>query len=290
MVNPVPFADNRIRTGLWMKRSIQVKRKSIILPSSDMTTLCPQERNMDDFFPQRIDQENCLVVRCHDAAEYCLALVDIFQVRELLAQNERLLLARLSPEERQYTGRFRFARRHHEWLSGRLAAKAAMLRTADGIAAQYAADEITILADEHGRPCCTVPDGSRISQLSISHSRRYAVAMAAEKECGVDIQRIEPRISRVGDRICSREELHLAGQVLAGSLEEALTLIWSGKEALKKCSLHDRPGLFEAIIVEKIEVLPGQCWNMQCRLVGNIQQKEVSVVMLNDYMLAWCGG
>ncbi len=261
---------------------------TLIIPTSyDMTTTCPQDKNMDGFFSGQLREKGTLTIRFHDATGFCIALVDITQVRELFGEDNGLLLDWLSEEEQKYVSRYRFPKRSSEWLSGRIAAKAALLRDSDLLQEKYEPGEITILADEHGRPIIIRPQSVQMVQLSISHSHRYGVAMISSHGCGIDIQRIESRIAHLGDHIGTEQEIQMATKTV-GSLLEGLTLLWAAKEAIKKCCLYDRPGLFTATVIERIFRKRLGRWVLICRIAGDYRQ-EVEVTLLGGYMLAWCG-
>ncbi len=253
-----------------------------------MTTTCPQDKNMDGFFSGRVMGKDTLTIRFYDGAGFCIALVDIAQVRELLSRDNGLLLDWLSEEEKKHIGKYRFPKRSSEWLSGRIAAKAALLREQDFLQEKYEPGEMTILADEHGRPIIMRPQTVHVVQLSISHSDRYGVAMVSFQDCGVDIQKIESRIAKLGDHIGTQQEIRMATKAV-GSLLEGLTLLWAAKEAIKKCCLYDRPGLCRASIVERIYPKEGNGRRLVCRLADGGLHQEVRAAFVGDYVLAWCG-
>ena len=262
---------------------------TLIIPTSyDMTTTCLQDKNMSGFFSGRLMGKDSLTIRFYDGAGFCIALVDITQVRELLNRDNGLVLDWLSEEEQKHISKYRFPKRYGEWLSGRIAAKAALLHDRIFLQGNYDPTDITVLGDDHGRPMLMRPQVVRMPQLSISHSGRYGVAMVSFQGCGVDIQKIESRIAKLGDHIGTEQEIQMAVQVLSGSLEEGLTLLWAAKETIKKCCLYDRPGLFTATVIERIfRKRPGR-WVLNCRIAGDSRQ-EVQVTLLGGYMLAWCG-
>ncbi|HHD56105.1 MAG TPA: 4'-phosphopantetheinyl transferase superfamily protein [Desulfobulbaceae bacterium] len=252
-----------------------------------MTTTCPQDKDMDVFFSGPLREKDTLTIRFHEGAGFCIGLVDITQVRELLDGNNGLLLDWLSEEEQKHISRYRFPKRASEWLGGRIAAKAALLR-GDFLQGKCEPGAITILADEHGRPIIMRPQRAQMVQVSISHSSRYGVGMASFHDCGVDIQRIESRIAKLGDHIGTEREVRMATKAV-DSLLEGLTLLWATKEALKKCCLFDRPGLCKASIVERISTKEGNCRRIVCRLADSGLHQEVWGVFVGGYVLAWCG-
>lgn len=122
------------------------------------------------------------------------------------------------------------AKRRQEWLGGRLAAKmaAAGLR---GEAAAWRSIEIRVGAG--GRP---MVDGG--PHLSISHSGPLAVALAAEKPCGLDVQQLTSGLLRVRSRYAApEEEALLAGALPVHPLLSRLALLWAAKEAVRKLGL-----------------------------------------------------
>ncbi len=246
---------------------------------------------MNVFFNDQHRHNGSLRLRYRLEHDECLALVDMAQVSELPGGEQQTLLSWLSGEEKKYLERFRFPKRYKEWLSGRIAAKCCLLQTGEKGPQPQRPDDFSILPDSHGRPILSGPRMDPPVRLSISHSHQYAVAMAANQACGVDIQHIGPQILKVRDRIATAEELALADSLLIGSREAGLTLLWVIKEAVKKHLLPEQPGIFEAISVKGISPAGKKnYWQAQCRLIENKQSQIVRIVRLEDYMMAWCRG
>lgn len=246
---------------------------------------------MNVFFNCLHRHNGSLRLRYRRQEDDCLALVDMAQLSELLNREQQALLSWLSSEERKHLERFRFPKRYNEWLSGRIAAKCCLLQTEKEGCVPDRPDTFSILPDSHGRPILSRPQMDGPLHVSISHSHRYAVAMAATPACGVDIQHIGLQILKVRDRIATAEELVLTDSLRTGSREAALTLLWVIKEALKKHLLPEQPGIFEAIAVERISPADKKnFWQAQCRLTENKQRQAVRIVRLGDYMMAWCKG
>ena len=193
-----------------------------------------------------------------------------------------------SPRELLQVKKLRFAKRRHEWMAGRVAAKAAAILHAGCGKECSALDSITLLADAHGRP---EPDSSwprGAGRPSISHSHDHAVSMVTEGACGIDLQWIEERILGLAERIINEREQQVLDLVTGQPPETGLTMLWSVKEAVKKMLLADRPGLFEAVRVEKIGRVDRFAWRVTCRLADSDQVQEVEALQLEQYMLAWC--
>lgn len=183
-------------------------------------------------------------------------------------------------------------RRKRHWLGGRAALKHALLSLrgpADRLTEKdFAA--LSILPDQHGRPTLSGPL-SPMPAISISHSGRYGIALAAASHtCGIDIQLVTERIFNVRERLMSREE----GEILHhgpinGSEREKLTMLWAAKEAVKKGMLFDQPLIFTGITLRKI--IPGKPVQMLFTC-ANPQHPEalVQVLSVNEYQLAFTLG
>jgi len=247
---------------------------------------------MKDFFRSQHKHNEPLQLRYHQADGACLSLVDISQVTAaLLDQKEQTLFSWLTEEEKQYLQRFRFAKRYNEWLSGRIAAKCCLLQSSDNRHGARQPDDFSILPDPHGQPVLSSKSTGSHPRISISHSHQYAVAIAANQACGIDIQNIGSQILKVEDRIANSTERTLAQQIFPEHIETGLTMLWAIKEALKKHRLPEQPGIFEAITIGQIISGAGDnSWLAECRLARDNQIHIVHVAHLGQYMLAWSLG
>lgn len=170
----------------------------------------------------------------------------------------RLALAYLNADERACLATFTHTKRRLEWLGGRVAAKRAATRLRANAAQAplpYPALRITNQAD--GRPLLCLPPAQAATtpQLSISHSGELAVALASsQRPCGLDLQRLSPRIITVRERFASEAEVTLLHTALPNLPEvSALTLLWSAKEALRK-ALPCQPLLgFTEVSLDRLE-------------------------------------
>jgi phosphopantetheinyl transferase len=118
-------------------------------------------------------------------------------------------------------------------LGGRLAAKEALARA--GVSARDSADAgpLSVLAGENRAPYVRGRPGTNVS---ISHSYEYAVAVVAPFRIGVDLEKIEPRPASLAEYFCSPAERRRLATG-CGSKEESdalITFLWSRKEALAK--------------------------------------------------------
>ena len=123
--------------------------------------------------------------------------------------------------------------RKQQWLASRV-----LLR-------ELAHNDAEIIYDEHNKPF--VQD----SKMSISLSHSYglvALIIDLEKETGIDIELVKPKIERIADKFMSDEEmLHLDKK----NRIEALYVHWCAKEALYKLY-----GKKELIFKEDLPVSP----------------------------------
>ena len=67
--------------------------------------------------------------------------------------------------------------------------------------------------------------------ISISHTVGYSAAIAHPRHCGIDVQRIVPRITHLAPKFVSAAE---ARQLLPAHELQQLHLIWAAKEAMYK--------------------------------------------------------
>jgi 4'-phosphopantetheinyl transferase EntD len=131
-------------------------------------------------------------------------------------------------------------KRNREWLGGRICAKEGLC----SFFRQYKKNERTpqypqhrVTNEESGRPCFVggVPKDFLFPELSITHSQEFAAAMISSTHCGIDIQYSSEKLLRVKERFCTPdEEQLLQDSTLQHSVLIQLTLLWAGKEALKK--------------------------------------------------------
>lgn len=123
----------------------------------------------------------------------------------------------LSSTETEAIGRIKGEGRRREFLAARL-----LLHTMSG-----RPERGELIKDEDGKP--HLRDAT--FHVSISHTAGYAAAIAHPNPCGVDVQRIVPRIRRLaGKFVGPGEQLQLTPKFELRQLH----LIWSAKEAMYK--------------------------------------------------------
>jgi len=133
---------------------------------------------------------------------------------------------------------YRLPKRRSEYLTGRISAKAAISNYLQCIhRTPPAMHQIEINNSEYGRPFITLHKTAPfpLPDISISHSKGYGAAIAAQHRCGIDIQRQEKSLIKVRERYCMEREYHILSKFFPeGDELQQLSLLWSAKEAIQK--------------------------------------------------------
>ena len=125
--------------------------------------------------------------------------------------------ASLSPAETEAIGLIRGEGRRKEFLAARILLHRMSGRSERG----------ELFKDQAGKP--HLRDST--FYVSISHTVNYAAAIAHPNPCGIDVQRIVPRIRRIANKfIGPGEQIQLTPEFELLQLH----LIWSAKEAMYK--------------------------------------------------------
>lgn len=133
---------------------------------------------------------------------------------------------------------YKLAKRRSEYLTGRVCAKLAAshyLRSALHIPPEM--NQMEISNYEYGSPFITFHSEALfpVPTISISHSKGYGAAIAANHPCGIDIQSQEKSLIKVQEKYCDAQEYsNLLKAVPKGSELLRLSLLWSSKEAIQK--------------------------------------------------------
>ena len=225
------------------------------------------------------------------AANGHLTLLDLTRLRPLLEENEalRFLTTLLSPAEARLLAGFTYPKRRLEWLGGRLVAKHGLSRLAITHKMPPACYcEYSLLPDNHGRPSLAQPpDPNNVPAISISHSQGYAAALVATHGvCGIDIQQKSAQLARVQERFATKEELTLLHLVSAPLTR--LGMIWTAKEAVKKCLLSDQPDFLGTISLTTISYEPKKAiWTARCQVQDRFGTfASVRIAEFGDYLIA----
>lgn len=123
------------------------------------------------------------------------------------------------------------ARRRRSYLSGRLVLKH-LARKLAGDDRMTAATSIHTVADDGIRPFCPDLTGGKLC-CSLSHDRRFAVAVAADEPVGIDVEVISERALKARHLFMLETERLLMESSPLGVLPVALR-VWSIKEGVTK--------------------------------------------------------
>lgn len=116
--------------------------------------------------------------------------------------------------------------------------------------------------------------------VSISHSGNTVVIMKSDVACGVDIERIHPRVEKVKHKFLNDEELI---RVKAGSHEE-LVRYWTAKEAMFKVYGSQDVFMRSNIFVNNVTSSQADALLRDGELVIS---RTINYRVLGEMMLAW---
>ncbi len=232
-----------------------------------------------------------------ELGEYCSSpvLIDIATVES--NDSREIQSSWLSMQEQKQLNRYTFAKRRREWLAGRICAKIA-IRDYVKNRKRILLDpiDLSIVNTDGGHPVAVFAGSAtplKMPEISISHSGEFALALAAESSCGVDIQKANQSIFRVKERFCQEpeEELLLPCTKDFDPLLR-LTLLWAAKEAAQKAQSGDNMPGFLDLVLTAIEPagLRGMVFffNRCQRHSHLISQTRVLVTDLKQYGIGIC--
>ncbi|MCF8057527.1 MAG: 4'-phosphopantetheinyl transferase superfamily protein [Desulfocapsa sp.] len=222
-----------------------------------------------------------------------VAILPLATIDQLTGQDLSLWLHK---KEREQLTALTHIKRNREWLGGRICAKEALhifFRKQKEMEEPPPYPQCRITNEESGRPCFTEFTGNNflLPELSITHSKEFAAALISPVHCGIDIQYSSEKLLRVKERFCiDGEEQLLQHTVPQLSILSQLTLLWTGKEAVKKMlSPGGIPGFHELILQQLIP----QDENNALLLFSRTNSPETLLpvaagILDNDYCLALC--
>ncbi len=170
-------------------------------------------------------------------------------------------------------------RRKKEWLAGRY-----LLQFMSG-----RKSPLKIEKDEYGKP--HLPDSS--FDISLSHSGRFAAAIASSKVVGIDIQRFTNKIKRIEHKFMTVEDSKWMSTIY--NLEH-LHVCWGAKEALYKAYGKKKLEFKEHILLDPFEydVSFGQCKGyVKKEMIINHEKVNIDMTfdiyyrVLENYMLVY---
>jgi 4'-phosphopantetheinyl transferase len=108
---------------------------------------------------------------------------------------------------------FRLEKRRKEWLRTRIL----LDHLAPGSPLSFLSNGKPVLSEK--------------MHVSISHSGQVAAVVIANQAVGLDVQPIDPKLSKICSRFCNERDLALLN---AGEVDHRLAMIWGAKEAVFK--------------------------------------------------------
>ena len=136
-----------------------------------------------------------------------------------LSENERSRLTPMAPD------------RARGYLSARLALKR-LSRMLSGDGDRRQSRDIETTAENGQSPQCPLADGTR-ADCSVSHDRRFTVAVAADQPVGVDVEPLSQKPLEAVHLYMDANEQAVVNQTPLGRADGALR-VWSAKEAAAK--------------------------------------------------------
>jgi phosphopantetheinyl transferase len=201
----------------------------------------------------------------HRRAIHHDAVIGIWEVTETEADLLRLYPA--SADELTTLGSFSYPFRRSQFLASRL-----LLHTL--------LPNAKIIYDANGKP---FPDDQK-THLSLSHSGNLIAMMIDSKHCGIDIETIRPKITKIASKFLSDKEL-------IACLEEPVGLrmhvYWCVKEALYKVEGAKNVSLKSDIFVENVLNPVTGTVKATLKYAGRSLSRHVYYEQFGDYMLAW---
>ncbi len=160
------------------------------------------------------------------------AVVDTRWARAAALSRRADLSAIITPGEQDALGRLTSPKRRLQWLAGRCAAKVAVMKQGLRKGSLLWPDCLDVLRGPSGHPhVVQYPE----LHLSIAHSGRYAIAVAAERPVGIDLEAaFVPHPSLLARYYHAREVARLAEQHSRQQVGRLAALYWTRKEALSK--------------------------------------------------------
>lgn len=197
-------------------------------------------------------------------------MLDITRLVDLIDNNQEQHLCEMwcNEQEQRQLQMFSLPKRRREWLAGRICAKQAihnfLLDHSPKDIAPPRFTELHIVPTESGRPILQErPAMPNPPLISISHSGKFATALAASLHCGIDIQEIRISLAKIRPQFCSDKEYEQLAIYLPNHAPlERLALLWAGKEALRKATpLPPMPGFLAMRLVD-VRPCPAQKSNL----------------------------
>ena len=153
--------------------------------------------------------------------------VSVIELKTLMPFAEKTLAAR-EKKRFQKMG----PERKRSFLAARLACKR-ISRILSGNDRHTPPGDITTVSADLKHPCCPLTNSSAPLSCSVSHDDRFAIALAAEKRVGIDVEKASERVLKSQNLYMSASEQALVQTSPLGEIDTAVR-IWSIKEAAAK--------------------------------------------------------
>jgi phosphopantetheinyl transferase len=134
---------------------------------------------------------------------------------------------------------------------------------------------------QNGRPYLT--DNSE--EISISHSGQYiAISLGPEKNIGVDIEHIHPKIKKIAERFVNEKEKAF---IKEDTLVEQLCILWCAKEVLYKTHPEGMLSFKNNLLVSPF--ILAENGEMEGTIIKDNHKwiHKLAYKRLNDYMLVY---
>ena len=175
-------------------------------------------------------------IRTHCEA---FALMDLSTVNRLaektLSEPEKKRFVNMGP------------RRAKSYLSARLCCKS-VSRSLSAHPWQFSPALINTVLPDGIRPCCPVEESSPENFCSVSHDRRFCIAVAAKKPVGVDVEEISARLIKTERFYMNETEARLVNRSSMGKMP-ASARVWTIKEAAIKAFNMTLPEVLDRVCV-----------------------------------------
>lgn len=229
----------------------------------------------------------------HRFVQTCLGTTASLCLERLRQPTENELLL-LTEAERKKLTTYKLEKRRNEWFTGRLAAKKCLEQFWAATNIKHTLQPINTI-EISNRPDGRPHIGSTVStfsqlDVSISHSREYAIAMVANTPCGIDIQKTEKTLLRVEERFCTADELSILQQLGHPSML-LLAQLWAAKEAIQKAiSITGiMPGFLELLLTGIAQKEGFAIFNIDNIITSQkVLSCTVAVGLFNNYAIACC--
>jgi phosphopantetheinyl transferase len=166
-----------------------------------------------------------------------------------------LRLGALPPRERERAQAFLCPEKASHWVAARWALREVLARYLDQDPAA-----IELVTGKHGKP--RLDDGLRRLSFNLSHSGTLAlIAIAVDREVGVDIERIEPsrNVLALAERALSSDGAAAVGRADPTERAALFFALWTEHEARLKClgtGIAAAPAELPPITILPLDVAP----------------------------------